>query len=204
MRSGGNVLAGGPRGARNARIGVAFDKGGTQSDVSELNGTATVPTPAVSVNDIAFGTVKAGSSKSATLTVTNTGNAALHITTVTKTGGSAFAFSNDHCSQSTVAAGSNCTVGVSLAPVQPSAYASVVTITDDAGKVAHSTQTASLSGTGLSPFVTFTPTPYDFGTSTVGQPGGPVQFTLHNQDTVPLTFPDRRSRMSRATPGRSR
>ncbi len=178
----------GPAGPRNARIGVAFDGGSIQSDVSELNGTATVPTPAVSVNDIAFGTVKTGASKSATLTVTNTGNAALHITTVAKTGGSAFAFSNDHCSQSTVAAGNNCTVGVTFAPAQPSAYASVITITDDAGRVAHSTQTANLSGTGLSSFVTFTPTPYDYGTSIVGKPGGPVQFTLHNQDSVPLTL----------------
>ena len=179
----------GSAGARNAQIGVTYDGGSTQSDVSELNGTASAPAPAVSVNDIDFGTVKVGGSKVATLTVTNTGNAPLHITTITKTGGSAFTFSNDHCSQSTVAAGDNCTIGVTFAPVQPSVYASAVTITDNAGNVAHSTQTADLNGTGLSSFVTFTPTPYDYGASIVGKPGGPVQFTLHNQDAAPLTLP---------------
>ena len=179
----------GSAGARNAQIGVTYDGGSTQSDVSELNGTASVLAPAVSVNDIDFGTVKVGGSKVATLTVTNTGNAPLHITTITKTGGSAFTLSNDHCSQSTVAVGDNCTIGVTFAPVQPSVYVSAVTITDDVGNAAHSTQTADLNGTGLSSFVTFTPTPYDYGASIVGKPGGPVQFTLHNQDAAPLTLP---------------
>ena len=175
----------GAAGARNAHLVVHYG-GSTQSDVSELNGTATAPAPVVGVNDIAFGAVKVGASKVGTLTITNSGAAALHITTIVRTGGGVFAFSNDNCTQSTVAAGSSCTVTVTFNPVLPSAYASVVTITDNA---ANSPQTANLNGTGLSQFVTFTPTPYDFGTSTIGHRGGPVQFTLHNQDSVPLTFP---------------
>jgi hypothetical protein len=178
----------GAAGARNAHLAVHYDGGSTQADVSELNGTATAPAPAVGVNDIDFGAVKVGDSKVATLTITNTGAAALHITTITRTGGTVFTFSNDNCTQSTVAIGSSCTVAVTYTPASPSTYASVVTIADNA---ANTPQTANLTGTGVSQFVTFTPTPYDFGTSTVGHRGGPVQFTLHNQDNVPLTFPAR-------------
>ena len=52
-----------------------------QSDVSALKGTASAARPAVTVNDIDFGNVKVGAT-TRTLTVTNTGNAPLDVTTI--------------------------------------------------------------------------------------------------------------------------
>ncbi len=61
-------------------------------------GTATAATPAVTVNDINFGNVQVGATSTRTLTVTNTGNAPLNITTVGRASGdvNVFALSEQH------------------------------------------------------------------------------------------------------------
>lgn len=175
-----------PAGAKDAQIDVNYDTGSTQTNVSALAGTATAAAPAVTVNDIAFGNVQVGGTSTRTLTVTNTGNAPLNITTTGKSGGNVFTLSNNNCAQSTVAAGNSCTISVTFSPTAAQAYASVVTITDDAP---NSPQQANLSGNGLSQFVTFTPQPFNFPQAPVGQAGTPVTFTLHNQDNVGLQIP---------------
>jgi hypothetical protein len=77
-----------------------------------------------------------------TVTLTNSGTAALNITSIASTGD--FAQIND-CG-SVVAAGMSCSITVTFTPTQIGAAAGTITIVDDA---ADSPQAVSLSGNGI-------------------------------------------------------
>ena len=94
---------------------------------------------------VVFGTVKVGSSINKTVTVSNTGNAPLHITLI-GTPGSPFSTAAAGMTCATgmsLAAGGNCSIVVRFAPAAASAYNSSFVISSDGGDV-----TATLSGTG--------------------------------------------------------
>ena len=107
------------------------------------------PTASVSPATIAFGTQTVGTTTSAqTVTVTNTGNAALVVTAggVTVTDSVDFLIGNDHCSGATLAAGAACTFTVSFKPGSVGTFTATVDIADNA---AGSPQTVALSGSGV-------------------------------------------------------
>ena len=79
------------------------------------------------------------------VTLNNTGSAALSITSIAFTGANATDFTqNDTCGAS-VAAGGNCTIAISFAPLASGARGGSLTITDNASG---SPQSVSLAGTG--------------------------------------------------------
>lgn len=79
------------------------------------------------------------------VTVTNSGDAPLAISSVTITAG-AFSLSSNPC-VGTLAVGANCVLEIAFVPTQFIAYTGTVTITDN-GPTAGSTQTVALSGMG--------------------------------------------------------
>jgi hypothetical protein len=87
------------------------------------------------------------SSAAQTVTLTNSGNSTLSITSLTLTGADAgdFAETADTCGSS-VAAGANCTIEMTFTPSAAGQRTATLNITDNA---AGSPQTVSLSGTGL-------------------------------------------------------
>ena len=105
-------------------------------------------TPAVSLSptSLAFGSQPVGKTSTArTVTLSNTGRAALSITglAIKGTNGSNFAQTNT-CGKS-LAGGAHCTIGVRFTPSASGSRAGWVSITDNASG---SPQTVSLSGTG--------------------------------------------------------
>jgi hypothetical protein len=111
---------------------------------------APTPQPAVSLSpaSLIFGAEITGTSSAAqSVTLTNTGNAALSITSVGLTGANSGDFSQTNTCSS-VTAGANCSISVTFTPTAAGSRNASVSITDNA---TGSPQTVNLSGTGTAP-----------------------------------------------------
>src|SRR5207302_1487357 len=86
--------------------------------------------------------------------------------------------------QTTLAAGANCNVGLKFQPASTGAKSASLSVADDA---AGSPQSVSLAGTGIAPAVTLAPTNLAFGTQRVSTPSPVQTVTLTNSGTAPLS-----------------
>ncbi len=131
-------------------------------------GSSGSPSVSFSASSLTFGDEEEGSaSEPLLITLTNTGTAALTITSIAASAN----FTETNTCGTTLAAGANCAINVTLAPNTTGSVKGTVTITDNA---AGSPQTVSLSGTAVTPS---TLTGYCVGAySTEGGQGG---FTCH-------------------------
>ena len=113
-----------------------------------LSGTGTSSAPAVSLSptSLAFGSLAVGTASTAqTITLTNSGNAALSVTSIAVSGTNASDFAETNNCGSSVAAGANCTISVTFKPAAAGTRTAAVTLTDNA---TGSPQSVGLSGTG--------------------------------------------------------
>jgi hypothetical protein len=107
------------------------------------------PAPAVSLSptSLTFGSQIVGTTSAAqSVTLTNTGTATLNITGIGLAGTNSGDFSETSTCGSSVAAGANCSIGVTFAPTATGSRSASVFISDNASG---SPQTISLSGTGV-------------------------------------------------------
>lgn len=110
--------------------------------VASLTGTGIGPLTSLSTASLTFGSQPTGSSSAAqTITLSNTGNATLHITNVVTSSG----FAETNTCASSVLASTSCTISVTFAPTTTGSVTGSLTITDDAGG---SPQAVTLSGSG--------------------------------------------------------
>ena len=131
------------------------------------SGTATGPAVTLSATSLTFGTQVIGTSASQTLTVTNSGNATLSISSVQLGGPNASDFSLANSCGATLAASVSCNIVVTFAPAATGSLTASLAITDNASG---SPQTVALSGTGsTSAPTTFTTYlgPYGSGVQTI-------------------------------------
>ena len=157
------------------------DAVGTQT--ASLTGSGTVPAApqaALTPASANFGNVSEGTSSAAqTFTLTNAGNAALPITSITVTGASAssFTISGKSCGSS-LNAGASCTIQVVFDPSAAGGLPAALSVSDSVG-----TQTSSLSGTGIAPV------PADFSIAAMPSAqssyrGATVAYTVQLTSTV--------------------
>jgi Cep192 domain 4/Abnormal spindle-like microcephaly-assoc'd, ASPM-SPD-2-Hydin len=140
-----------------------------------------VPGASVSPTSINFKKVLIGHTSAAkTVTLTNTGNATLNISSITISGD--YAISNNTCG-SQLNAGANCTVGVTFTPTAKGKRTGTLTFTDNAPS---GTQTVALTGTGIS--LSANPTTLAFGSVAVGQTSAPQTTTITNVSNVTVTI----------------
>ncbi len=116
------------------------------------------------------------------VTLTNSGNATLDISSITTSGDFALVTSSKPCG-STLAPGTNCKIEVTFTPLQVGALTGTISITDNAPG---SPQTVPLSGTGTAQ-ATLTPATWTFATTKVGATSKVKVFTLANKQSVALT-----------------
>jgi ASPM-SPD-2-Hydin domain-containing protein len=115
------------------------------------------PSVSFSTNNLTFGDEVVGTaSQPLPITLANTGTATLIIASISASGN--FAETND-CG-STLAAGANCVINVTLTPNITGSVSGTVSFTDNAGG---SPQTVSVSGTGVTGTTVDTLTGYCFG-----------------------------------------
>ncbi|MDH0864005.1 choice-of-anchor D domain-containing protein [Mitsuaria sp. GD03876] len=148
--------------------------------------TAPAPISTLSTTSLAFGALTVGRTSAAqTVTITNSGNAALTFSAIAASG--AFT-STDNCGGG-VPAGGSCTVNVSFVPTGAGAATGSLSLASNA---AGSPQAVALSGTGVlanTPILVWSAAATaDFGTVTVGDDGGLKHFTLSNTGDVSATL----------------
>jgi len=133
-------------GTRTASVVFADNAAGSPQTIS-LSGKGAAPAVSLSSTSLAFGSQAiAITSTAETVTLTNTGSAALSITSLVVAGanGGDFAEIANTCG-STVAAGGACTIGVAFTPSAGGERTATLSITDNAPG---SPQNVSLSGAG--------------------------------------------------------
>jgi centrosomal CEP192-like protein/ASPM-SPD-2-Hydin domain-containing protein len=134
-------MAGGPR---NGTLTIQDDAAGSPHTV-QLSGTGLGPGVAFSPPGLDFGPVSMGSTSGGrTVQLTNSGSAALTITSIAASGDFQ---STDNCPRgpATLAASASCTITVTFTPTAPGARTGTLTVTDNAGD---SPQQYSLKGLG--------------------------------------------------------
>lgn len=153
--------------------------GGTSGALTLTLGASTQV--GVNPTSLSFSSQSVGTSSGAqTISVTNSGQAALHIT-VSSSGD----FSQTNTCSTPIGAGANCTISVSFTPTVGGSRTGSITIFDNAPG---SPQTVSLSGTGLGPAATLSPTSLSFSNQLVSSTSAPQSVTLNNVGTATLSI----------------
>jgi hypothetical protein len=174
-------------GSRSAALTITSNASPpTQS--AQLSGTGLPPAPALTIvpGSLNFGSVTLGTSAPLNISVTNSGTAALHISSVVIGGANIgdYSSSSPACN-SPIAVNSSCTVIATFTPLASGVRSASVLITDDAPG---SPQTVVLNGTGVAvvPGVTFSPLVPSFPTITQGTSGVAQTLTVTNSGNAPL------------------
>ncbi len=174
--------------ATGSRVGTLTITDNAQggSQTVSLSGTGTAaPAPAVTLSSasLIFASTRVASTTTAqTITVTNSGNAVLTVSSVAISGD--FAQTNN-CS--TLAAGASCSIQMTFTPTAVGTRTGTLTITDNAQG---GSQTVSLSGTGTAasaPAITLSPTSLTFASTRVTSTTAAQTITVTNSGDASLT-----------------
>jgi sugar lactone lactonase YvrE len=167
------------------------DNAGASPQTVPLTGTGIATAPAVTLTpSVAFGNQGEGTvSGLKSLTLSNTGNATLNISSITIGGANPTNFTKDPSTTcgTTLAQSTNCTIYVSFSPTTTTTYSAIVSVADNATGTPHA---ASLMGTGtyVTPTVTLLPSPVPFGSIVQGNKSTSQTVTLTNTGTSPYNI----------------
>ncbi|HEY1937258.1 MAG TPA: choice-of-anchor D domain-containing protein [Candidatus Angelobacter sp.] len=168
------------RGTRTGSLSIAGNFTGSAPFLS-LKGTGQALQGTVSPTAMNFQTQVSTTSAPQTVTLTNSGDLSLSISSIATTAG----FAQTNTCGSSLAAGLSCTVSVTFTPTVTGVQVGSLTFntnsTTPVGPV-------SLSGSGTVVAPSFSPTLLVFGAQTIGTTSGSQSVTLNNSNTVPLSL----------------
>jgi hypothetical protein len=170
-------------GIRTAGITVNDSVSGSPQTVP-LTGTGIAPVAVLSPVSITFANQAVGTAGPASVvTLSNTGNAALAITSISVSGTNGADFGQNNTCGTSLAVGTSCAIDVTFNPVAAGTRQGTISVIDNA---AGSPQTATLTGVGIAPSVSFSSSTITFPSTVVGatSPGGGV--TLFNTGNAAL------------------
>ncbi len=169
-------------GSRAGTVSVTDNASGSPHTVA-LAGTGTAPAVSFAPTSLTFGNQALNTASAAqVVTLTNTGSAALTITTIAASGD----FSQTNTCGASVAAAGTCTISVTFTPTAAGSRTGAVSVTDNAGG---SPQTVALTGTGITaPAVSFAPTSLSFGNQALNIASTAQVVTLTNTGSAALTI----------------
>ncbi len=170
------------RGSRNGVLTLNSNTSGAAPTVS-LTGTGIAPVANTSPASLTFGnqivyTVSAPLS----LTLTNAGDATLNLSSISTN----YDFSQTNNCGAALAGGASCSVNVTFKPTAAGNRSGTVTITDDS--LSGSPQIVSLSGTGISPAGTISPSSLTFASQLVNTSSASQTLTLTSTGFGPLSI----------------
>lgn len=177
-------------GQRTATLLLTDNASGSPHSVA-VGGTGTGPAVGLNPTTISFGNQVVGSaSPPSSVAVTNTGNVALQITGLAFAGSDPADFAlpssftaPTQSSPITVAAGGATTIPVVFQPTLSGQRTATLQLTDNANP---STQSVALSGTGIGPTITFSPTSINFNAQVQNSASDPVPFVVTNTGNASL------------------
>jgi FG-GAP-like repeat/Abnormal spindle-like microcephaly-assoc'd, ASPM-SPD-2-Hydin/Beta-propeller repeat len=144
------------------------------------------PQASLAPSSLTYGNQSVGTSSAAqSVTLTDTGTAALSIGGIAVTGSDSGDFTETNTCGATVAAGANCTINVTFTPTTSGSRTAAIAVTNNA---AGSPQTVALSGTGTAPAGVASPASLTFGNQLVGTSSSPQVSTLTNTGSATLTI----------------
>jgi len=172
-------------GSQQATLSITDNAPGSPQSLT-LTGSGVAPpppAPAVTVtpNPVSFpSTVQGVTSSPITVGVMNSGNATLHISSVTLAGNNAGDFTMTNGCSGPYAPNAGCTISLTFAPLAAGQRSAIISITDDAP---NSPQSVQVSGTATaapptSPAVSFSTTSVSFPAITQGTAIGPQNVTV--------------------------
>ncbi|MGA8150390.1 MAG: choice-of-anchor D domain-containing protein [Terriglobales bacterium] len=175
-------------GTRTASVKVTDNAAGSPHSVA-LTGTGKAgPLPVVTLSptSLKFPNVMVNSSKKKTVTVTNSGAAALNVSVVTVTGTVPSNFSQtNNCVGVSVAVNGTCTITVTFAPTTLEDQTGTLTLTDNA---ADSPQTVPITGSGAEAAVDISPDALVFASQGVGTTSAAQTLTVENYGNATLNI----------------
>ena len=152
-------------GSRTASVSVTDNASGSPQTVG-LSGAGVAPAVSLSPTSLSFVSQTIGTSSTVqTITLTDSGSATLSISSLVMAGANAGDFAQTNTCGSSVASGGSCTIGVTFTPSASGSRTASLSVTDNASS---SPQTVSLSGTGVAPAVSLSPTSLSFVSQTIG------------------------------------
>jgi len=162
-----------------ATLSVTDNAGGSPQTLS-LTGTGVGPLVTLNPTSVTFAAYLVGTtSKMIPVTLQNTGNQPLAVTTIATTGD----FGQTNNCPASLAVLAQCTVQVTFSPAAAGIFKGTVTVTDNAFD---SPQTVALSGTGT--FVKDTPYSTGFGSQKVGTTSLPQTIAITNTGTTTVSI----------------
>ena len=152
-----------------------------------LDGTGNGPGASFNPTSLSFGNQALSTTSTAkTVTLTNSGNQTLTISSISITGTNSGDFSQTNNCGSSLSQSGNCTISVTFTPSATGSRSASVSISDNAGG---SPQTVSLTGTGTgTPQISFSPTSWSFGNQLVNTSSTAESITVTNPGNASLTI----------------
>jgi hypothetical protein len=171
-----------PSSAGNAsgNISIASDAPGSPMTIA-LSGTGTQPQWNIAPTSVSFGNVSVGSNFSQNITVTNSGNTALTVSSATLSG-QEFSI-NGLALPQTISAGASATFAAQFAPASAGSAAGSISVSSNASG---SPATIALSGAGVQGKLTANSASVTFGSVAVGSSGS-QSVALTNSGTASIT-----------------
>ncbi|HTA23122.1 MAG TPA: DUF6519 domain-containing protein [Terriglobales bacterium] len=172
-------------GAQHTGLRLPSGNGRPGGDFEMWFWLTSAPTVTVSASNLDFGNQLQGvASAPLSITVSNGGSSPLPVTVALPAGGD---FSEtDTCGGAaggTLAAGANCTINVTFTPTALGTRAGAISIT-----AGGQTFTVTLTGTGVAPALSASPSSLNFGLQLSGTTSAPQIVTLTNTGTAPVTI----------------
>lgn len=163
-------------GARSATLNVTDNAVGSPHGVA-LSGNGVAPVIGLPASPFNVGSQTVNDTSSPVpITINNTGNYALTISSVTITGGNASDF-NATPSSLTVQPGNSGTINVTFKPSTAGAETTSLVLTDNATGSPH---ILTLNGTGVLPGISVSPNPIALGSQLINNPSNPLTVTISN------------------------
>ncbi len=170
------------QGTRSATLRISDSDPSSPQQVT-LTGTGTSPAAQLSPTSEAFGVQLINTTSSArAVTLSNTGNATLSITSISLTGTNAADFARTTTCGTTLAAGANCSISLTFRPTATGSRTATLSISDNAPGSPH---TVPLTGTGTA--ITVSPTSLTFASQTVNTTSAGKAVTVTNSGTATVT-----------------
>jgi hypothetical protein len=168
-------------GSRSGLLTITDNASGSPHLVS-LGGIGIALMVSLSPTSLSFAPQLVGTTSAAqTVTLANTGNISLQITSLATSGD----FLQTNNCGSELLAGASCSINVQFAPAGTGTRTGALTITDNAAGSPH---TVTLSGTGTAPRVSLSPASLSFASQLVGTTSPARAVTLANTGTALMTI----------------
>ncbi len=176
----GTLSASGRVTTDSSTLGVDFDNFSATAVAS--------PTPVLTPSTLAFSSTVGTASSAQQATLTNTGTAALTISSVTLTGAGAASFGETTTCGTSLAAGMSCALSISCTPVAVGTAAATLSVNYPAPLAQQSVALSCAATAALAPKAVLTAASANFGAVMAGTASDVQTFTLSNAGTASLTI----------------